>query len=201
MRNPEPSPDPAKVTTSAATPGGGHSMPRDRAEAVTAILAGLREQAGSQVAAPGDPATMAPATGCPVCGCQPPRARPVLPAGPATRLVAWLAENYHRRGLRAGEIAAAAGVSVRRLQVICRRDFGRTPMQLLADIRLHRVHLALTGPGAAPGSIAEVACAAGFTRVSRFTSAYQRRYGTAPAITARIAPDPSPVRQAAGRAE
>jgi len=128
-------------------------------------------------------------------------AHPVLPAGPSTRLVAWLADNYCRRGLRVGEIAAAAGVSVRRLQVICRRDFGRTPMQLLAEVRLHRARLALTGPGPAPGSIAEVADAAGFTRVSRFTTAYQRCYGTAPAITARIAPDPSPPRQPAGRGE
>jgi AraC family carnitine catabolism transcriptional activator len=80
---------------------------------------------------------------------------------------------------------------VRRLQVICRRDFGRTPVQLLADIRLHRARLALTSPGAAPDSLAEVARSAGFARVSRFTSAYRRRYGTAPALTARITPDPA----------
>jgi len=145
-------------------PGGEHSMSRGRAEAVTAILTGLCEQAGSQVSASGDLTTTVPAAGCPVCGCQPPRVHPVLPAGLSTLLVAWLADNYCRHGLRVGEIASAAGVSVRRLQVICRRDFGRTPMQLLAEVRLHRARLALTGPGTAPGSIAEVASGAGFTR-------------------------------------
>jgi len=194
-------PEPPTETASAAPPGSGHIMARGQAEAVTAILTGLREQAGSRAAETGDLTATTPATGCPVCGCQPPRAHPVLPAGPATRLVAWLADNYHRHGLRVGEIAAAAGVSVRQLQHICRRDFGRTSMQLLADIRLHRARLALTGHGAAPDSIAEAARAAGFTRVSRFTSAYQRRYGTAAAITARIAPDPPAARPPAGQTE
>lgn len=150
-------PEPAEATTSAARPGSGHIMTSDQAEAVTAILTGLREQAGSRAAAAGHLTTMAPTTGCPVCGCQPPRDHPLLPAGPATRLVAWLAGNYHRYRLRVGEIAAVAGVSVRQLQHICRRDFGRTPMQLLADIRLHRARLAMTGPGDAPTSIAEAA--------------------------------------------
>jgi AraC-like DNA-binding protein len=136
-----------------------------------------------------------PAAGCPVCGCQPDRApHPDLPAGRAARLVAWLADNCHRPGLRVGEIAAAAGLSTRRLQAICQRDFGRTPMQLLAEIRLHRAHLALTGPHPAPRSLAKVARSAGFTRVTRFTRAYRHRYGTVPAITA----DPSPGQEPRG---
>jgi AraC-like DNA-binding protein len=142
-----------------------------------------------------------PATRCPVCGCQTNRAaHPGLPAGRQAMLMAWLADNYHRPGLRAGEIAAAAGVSVRRLQAICQRDFGRTPMQLLADIRLHRAHLALASPQAAPRTVAEVARSAGFTRLSRFRSAYRRRYGTVPATTAPGAPQLPPGRAAGGEA-
>jgi AraC-like DNA-binding protein/transcriptional regulator with XRE-family HTH domain len=140
--------------------------------------------AAAGVSAPG------PVPGCPVCGSQAPREDPVAAAGPTAQLAAWLADNYHRHGLRVSDIAAAAGVSVRRLQALCQRDFGRTPMQLLAQIRLHRAHLALTGPGATPVSLAEVARSAGFARVSRFASAYRRRYGTAPALTARITLDP-----------
>jgi AraC-like DNA-binding protein len=173
-------------------------MRRGQAEAVAVIFKELSvEGGGGRVTAAGDLSAQGSVPGCPVCGCPPPRTHPVVAAGQATRLVAWLADNYHRPGLRVAEIAAAIGVSPRHLQVTCKRDFGRTPTQILADIRLHRAHLILTGPGAAPHSVAEVARSAGFTRVSRFTSAYRRRYGTVPAITARITPDLSPGREAA----
>ena len=128
--------------------------------------------------------------GCPVCGCQPAQPHPGLPPGRPGLLLAWLAGNYHRP-LRAAEIAAAAGLSVRALQATCQREFGRTPFQLLTDIRLHHARLALTTSEPQPGSVAEVARSAGFTtRLTRFTAAYRRRYGTPPAITARITLDP-----------
>jgi AraC-like DNA-binding protein/endonuclease/exonuclease/phosphatase family metal-dependent hydrolase len=126
--------------------------------------------------------------GCPVCGCRPAQPHPGLPPGRAGLLLAWLAGNY-RRPLRAAEIAAAAGLSVRALQATCQREFGRTPFQLLTDIRLHHARLALTTSEPQPGSVAEVARSAGFaTRLTRFTAAYRRRYGTPPVITARITP-------------
>ena len=62
-------------------------------------------------------------------------------------------------------------------------------MQLLADIRLHRAHLALTSPQGAPPP-GQVARSVGFTQVTRFTRAYQRRYGTTPAATTLIMPAP-----------
>jgi len=128
--------------------------------------------------------------GCPVCGCRPAQPHPGLPPGRPGLLLAWLAGNY-RRPLRAAEIAAAAGLSVRALQATCQREFGRTPFQLLTDIRLHHARLALTTSEPAPRSVAEVALSAGFTtRVSRFAAAYRRRYGMPPAITARITPGP-----------
>jgi AraC-like DNA-binding protein len=127
------------------------------------------------------------AAGCPVCGCRPAGPHPGLPPGPLGLLLAWLAGNYCRPGLRAGEMAAAAGVSVRRLQVLCQREWGRTPFRLLAEIRLHRARLALTSSVPALCSVAEVARSAGFTRVSRFRAAYLDRYGVPPAITLRDA--------------
>ena len=123
------------------------------------------------------------AASCLVCGCRPALPHPSLPSGPAGLLLAWLAGNYCRPGLRAGEMAAAAGVSVRRLQALCRREWDRTPLQLLAEIRLHRARLALTSTVPGPGSVAEVARSVGFTRVSRFRAAYLHRYGMPPAIT------------------
>jgi transcriptional regulator GlxA family with amidase domain len=89
-------------------------------------------------------------------------------------LVAWLADNYARPCLRSADMAQAIGVSVRALQATCQREFGPTPQQLLAGIRLQRAHLLLTGP--APPSLAEVAASVGFRRVSRFAAAYRRRY-------------------------
>ena len=116
--------------------------------------------------------------GCPLCGC-PPHMPPARPAGRAELLVAWLADNYARPSPRSADMAQAIGVSVRVLQATCRREFGRTPHQLLTGIRLQRAHLQLTGP--APRSLAEIAASAGFGRVSRFTAAYRRRYPGVPA--------------------
>ena len=129
--------------------------------------------------------------GCPVCGCRPAQPHPGLPPGRAGLLLAWLAGNY-RRPLRAAEIAAAAGLSVRALQATCQRESGRAPFRLLTDIRLHHARLALTTSEPQPGSVAEVARSAGFTtRLTRFAAAYRRRYGTPPAITAPITPGPA----------
>ncbi len=126
-----------------------------------------------------------PAWSCPVCGSTP--QVPALGALPPDRmrvLLDWLADNYNRPGLRAGDIAEAAGVSPRRLQAICKQRFGCTPMRLLAEIRMRHAHLALTGQAPGPAAIAEAARLAGINRVSRFKAAYRSRYGAAPAIVA-----------------
>jgi transcriptional regulator GlxA family with amidase domain len=148
-------------------------------------LAGLLEGAGAA-----DPD--APAAGCPVCGCQPPGRHRALPRLHGELLVAWLAANYQRPGVKVSEMAEAVGLSVRRLQAVCKRDFGRTPLQLLTDIRLYRAGQMLDRDPAAPRTLAEVARAAGFTRTHRFTTAYHRRYGTAPVITVPAAEDSGP---------
>jgi AraC-like DNA-binding protein len=181
--------------TSQALPDGGSSLRPGQADAVAAIAEKLREEGNGPVAAPDDLSARGPTPGCPVCGCQPPRTHQVPAAGPMIRLVAWLAENYHRPDVRVDQLAAAAGISVRRLQVLCKRDYDRTPMQLLTAIRLHLAYLALTSAQGAPPP-GEVARAVGFTRVSRFSSAYRSQFGTAPAATARITPAHSPGTQA-----
>jgi len=144
----------APRAAASAGPGGSGTLPADPA-------------------AGGDP-------GCPVCGCRPARPHPGLPSGKAGLLLAWLTGYYRRPGLRAGEMAAAAGLSIRRLQVLYQRERGRTPFRLLAGICLHRACLGLTSSVPAPGSVAEVARPAGFTRVSRFRAACPGRYGMPP---------------------
>jgi AraC-like DNA-binding protein len=146
--------------------------------------AGLLERSGAT--------SDAPAAGCPVCGCQPPGQHRALPRLHGELLVAWLAANYQRPGIKVSEIAGAVGLNVRRLQAVSKRDFGRTPLQLLTDIRLYRADQMLSGEPTAPRTLAEVARAAGFTRTHRFTTAYRLRYGAAPVITVATAQDPRP---------
>lgn len=143
--------------------------------------------------APATPCLPEPAWNCPVCGCTPAVPHPP-PAGPVSVPLAWLAGHHQQPGLRVADIAAAAGISPRRLQALCKQHFGCSPMRLLAGIRMHHAHLALTGRAPAPASIAEAARLAGINRVSRFRAAYRSRYGTPPAI---MSPDPPSGRAAA----
>jgi AraC-like DNA-binding protein len=135
------------------------------------------------------------APGCPVCGCRPPGQHRGLPRLHGEQLVAWLTANYQRPGITVSEIAVAVGLSVRSLQRVSKRDFGRAPLQLLADIRLYRADQMLSGGPAATRTLAEVARAAGFTRTHRFTTAYRHRYGTAPVIMLPAVEDPGPPQQ------
>jgi transcriptional regulator GlxA family with amidase domain len=103
-----------------------------------------------------------------------------------------MAANCHRRDVTVAGVARVAGLSPRRLQAIFKRDFGRGPLRLMADMRMHRVHLALTGRPPAPASLAEAASLAGHSRVHRFRVAYRERYGQYPALPAQPAPAAAP---------
>lgn len=132
------------------------------------------------------PGRTEPAWSCPACGSTPqvPRPGPPRPSPAApdrgSLLLDWLARNHQVPGLRVGDIAAATGVSTRRLQSLCKHRFGCTPMRLLAAVRMHHAHQALAAPGPAPATIAEAARIAGINRASRFRAAYRSRYGTDP---------------------
>lgn len=78
----------------------------------------------------------------------------------------------------ASEMAATAGVSVRRLQEGFRQYVGRTPSEYLTDIRLVRVRddLLAADPG---DTVAAVALRWGFAHTGRFAAAYRTRFGTA----------------------
>jgi transcriptional regulator GlxA family with amidase domain len=101
-----------------------------------------------------------------------------------------LAEEYIRANLAeplsAGEIAAAAGVSVRTLDQAFARHRRYTPMQLLRALRLERVRADLER--AAPGAtVSSVALAWGFPHLGRFAAYYAGRFGEAPSETLRRA--------------
>jgi AraC-like DNA-binding protein len=147
----------------AVPPGGLHPMAARSIEQslLSAILVGLPHTATPELA-----------------GSQP------LPGGNAGRIRDWL-EAHHDRPVGVADIAAATGLSIRRVQVICRQAWDQTPMQVLRGIRLDHARAALqtADPFAVP--VHGIAAAAGFTRMTRFNAAYQQRFGETPAQTRR----------------
>jgi len=81
------------------------------------------------------------------------------------------------------EVAAAAGCSVRNLNVVFRRFRNTTPLAALHAIRLDAVRIALQD-GDIGTSAATIARRHGFTNQARFATAYRRRFGEAPSAPA-----------------
>ena len=84
------------------------------------------------------------------------------------------------------DIAAAAGMSRRAVQLAFRRHLDTTPTDYLRRVRLDSAHLELLD--AAPGSgvtVTEVAYHWGFSSPSRFAERYRAAYGVSPSETLR----------------
>jgi AraC-like DNA-binding protein len=124
---------------------------------LTAILLGLPHTATAELAAMDEPASP-------------------VPAG-AVRIREWL-EAHYDQPVGVADLAAAMGLSIRRVQDICRRHWGQTPLQLLRGIRLDQVRNRISTGGV--GTTASAAASAGFARVDRFSSAYKHRFGESP---------------------
>jgi AraC-like DNA-binding protein len=90
------------------------------------------------------------------------------------------------RALTLADIAAVAGISVRSLQDRFRRDLGRTPVQVILELRLARAHQDLTSPAKASLSVADIARSWGFVHMGDFGQRYRRQYGCTPTETRRI---------------
>ena len=101
-----------------------------------------------------------------------------------------LAEEYIEANLdqplTLEEIAAAAGTTLRSLQIAFRDFRGTTPMTFLRDLRLDRVHRDLMAPGP-DTTVTDVATACGFSHLGRFSQAYRARFGASPSDTLRAA--------------
>lgn len=82
------------------------------------------------------------------------------------------------------ELAAAAGVGIRALQLGFRRQFGRSISQMLRNIRLAHLNARLIA--ASPDdSVTDIAFELGFTHLSRTASAYRAKFGETPSVTLR----------------
>ncbi|AIY18462.2 transcriptional regulator, AraC family [Pimelobacter simplex] len=88
--------------------------------------------------------------------------------------------------LSPGEIAAAAHVSIRSLQLAFRRHLDTTPMRYVNDVRMRRVHGELSASTSGEGAgVAEIASRWGFVHQGHFGQAYRRAYDETPGATLR----------------
>jgi len=105
-----------------------------------------------------------------------------VPPGPrAVRAAVEFVEEHLAEPIGVTEIAAAAGVSVRSLQLGFERTVGRPPMRYLRDRRLDRVRELLR---AGDLRVTDAALRCGFAHLGRFSAAYRDRFGETPSTTA-----------------
>ncbi len=95
------------------------------------------------------------------------------------RAVTFIDENAHR-DITVTDIAAAAFVTVRAIQLAFRRHMDTTPTQYLRRVRLARAHQELMSADPARQTVTAVAYRWGFSSPSRFAAAYRHAYGVTP---------------------
>ncbi|WP_328473832.1 helix-turn-helix domain-containing protein [Actinoplanes sp. NBC_00393] len=107
-------------------------------------------------------------------------------ASPATlrRAVAFI-EAHAGEDISAADVAAAANVSIRAVQLAFRRYHGVTPMTYLRQVRLGHVHRALLAADPESTTVAAVAALWGFADHSRFAALFRATYGVAPSSVLR----------------
>ncbi|BFU47368.1 helix-turn-helix transcriptional regulator [Krasilnikovia sp. MM14-A1004] len=100
------------------------------------------------------------------------------------RAVAYI-DEHTADDISAADIAAAAHVSIRALQLAFRRHLGMPPMAYLRRARLHHAHQDLLAADPATTTVGAVATRWGFANHSRFTALYRKTYGVTPQTTLR----------------
>ncbi|HWJ10209.1 MAG TPA: helix-turn-helix transcriptional regulator [Nocardioides sp.] len=99
------------------------------------------------------------------------------------RAVAFIEDNAHL-DLSPAQVAAAAHVSIRSLQLAFRRHLDTTPMAYLRELRMARTRRDLVDGDGAVG-VAEIAARWGFVHQGHFGQSYRQRYGETPGTTLR----------------
>ncbi|MET8283437.1 AraC family transcriptional regulator [Micromonospora sp. NPDC005174] len=102
--------------------------------------------------------------------------------GTLRRAVSFMEENADR-DISAADIANAAAVSLRAVQLAFRRHLGTTPMAYLRRIRLDRAHHDLVRADPRRETVSQIASRWGFASHSRFTARYHASYGVPPRET------------------
>jgi len=98
------------------------------------------------------------------------------------RAVSFIEGNAHR-DINPADVAAAAHVTIRALQLAFRRHLNTTPTAYLRSIRLEYAHRELVAADPYTTAVGDVAARWGFASHSRFTAHYRMAYGTTPSET------------------
>ena len=108
----------------------------------------------------------------------------VTPAA-VRRAVAFIDEHADR-DVSAADIAAAAHVTIRAIQLAFRRHLDTTPSAYLRRVRLDHAHQQLCAASPGDGvTVTKVATRWGFVSLSRFAATYRDAYGVPPSYTLR----------------
>jgi AraC-like DNA-binding protein len=101
------------------------------------------------------------------------------------RAIAFI-DQHPDADISVADIAAAASVSIRTVQLAFRRHLNMTPMAYLRTVRLDQVHRELLTSDASSGAtVTDIASRWGFYNHSRFATCYRRAYGVRPRDTLR----------------
>jgi AraC-like DNA-binding protein len=99
------------------------------------------------------------------------------------RAIAFIEQHAHT-DISSADIAAAANISIRAVQLAFRRHLNSTPMSHLRAVRLDRAHQDLLAADPGRGdTVTSIANRWGFYHPSRFTTHYRRTYGVTPRHT------------------
>jgi AraC-like DNA-binding protein/anti-anti-sigma regulatory factor len=105
-------------------------------------------------------------------------------SGTAGRAIAFIEERA-RDDISVADIAAAAFVTVRAVQLAFRQHLDTTPLTYLRQVRLERAHDELLSADPDRTTVTAVAAGWHFTNASRFAAYYRAAYGVPPAHTLR----------------
>lgn len=115
-----------------------------------------------------------------------PLAHNFRPAAPrAIREAVALFEAHPERTPTMTELAKAAGVSIRSLQVGFQQYMGMSPTEYLRDLRLQRVREELVTASGDGRTVSDIAYSWGFNHLGRFAQMYRKRFGELPSQTIR----------------
>jgi AraC-like DNA-binding protein len=115
-----------------------------------------------------------------------PAARDRTDASTATlrRAIAFI-DEHAAQDISLADVAAAAHVTIRAVQIAFRRHYSTTPTRYLRRVRLERAHQDLLAADPARESVTAVAYRWGFASPGQFTVAYRQAYGLMPDKTLR----------------
>ncbi len=95
-------------------------------------------------------------------------------------------EEHVADEITVADIAAAAQVTVRAVQLSFRQHLGMTPLQYVRSVRLARTHEELhVADPCAGDTVTDIAARWGFFSPGRFSAQYRERYGVSPSCTLR----------------